>query len=121
MARQRSLSGAVILALAVMSVALIPAGMAGGQTWTFDEFPLPSADAWPQAMTVDGSGNLWFVEVGRDHVGRLIPAQATPGASNGFSEFALSVGAWPHRPQSQRLAVVCRVFPRRPGRCNIQR
>ena len=67
----------------------------GSPTWTLDEFPLPSDAAWPQALTSDGDGNLWFVEVGRDQVGRLTPAQATPGAGSGISELGLTLGAWP--------------------------
>jgi len=37
------------------------------------EYPVPTADARPQAIAADKSGHLWFVEVDNDEIGKLTP------------------------------------------------
>ncbi len=95
MLRRRWICSVLVVLLAFVCAAMPAATAIGNEGWTLAEFPLPGDAAWPQALAADSSGNLWFVEVGRDQVGRLIAAQATPGTTQGFSEFALTLGAWP--------------------------
>jgi virginiamycin B lyase len=45
-----------------------------GQTW---EFATPTKGARPYGIQVDLEGNVWFVEVGSEHVGKLDPTTGT--------------------------------------------
>lgn len=41
------------------------------------EFPTPTTKARPYGIQVDFDGNIWFVEVGSEHVGKLDPKTGT--------------------------------------------
>src|SRR5690349_9886366 len=49
-----------------------PAPAQGPRTTGITEFPLPTANAVPLAITTGPDGNLWFTE--SNHVGRVTPA-----------------------------------------------
>jgi streptogramin lyase len=78
---------------AVMMLAGAPAASAA----TLDYFTFPAGygvDDW--GVTADGAGNVWFTAKSPPHgqqptpsLGRLIPAQASPGTSNGIAFFPL--------------------------------
>lgn len=85
----RGLSTLVVVALAALAV-LLPASAAADPAAEY--FPLPEARAIGGGMTVDSSGDVWFGANGPTFanvppLGRLVPAQATPGTSNGISYF----------------------------------
>ncbi len=54
------------------------------------EYPVPAGpSSEPEGIIVGPDGALWFTERGAGQIGRLDPSLATPGTSNGFSEFAI--------------------------------
>src|ERR1700710_2946828 len=69
----------------------------GAAAATPDYFTFPAGygvDDW--GVTSDGAGNVWFTAKGPAHggqptpsLGRLIPAQASPGTSDGIAFFPL--------------------------------
>ncbi len=81
------------LALAMSMLVWAPAAVAV----TPDYFTFPAGygvDDW--GVTADGAGNVWFTAKSPDHgpqptpsLGRLIPAQASPGTSDGIAFFPL--------------------------------
>ncbi len=54
---------------------------------TFDIFLTPSGSTKPSGITVDFSGLVWAVERDGNSVVRLDPALASPGTSNGATEY----------------------------------
>jgi streptogramin lyase len=81
---------------------LLACGAPAARAATPDYFTFPagySVDDW--GVTADGAGNVWFTAKGPTHVStvsatqptpslaRLIPAQASPGTSNGIAFFPL--------------------------------
>jgi len=49
----------------------IPASPAGSIT----EFPVPTADSGPWAITAGPDGNLWFTEYDGNKIGRITPGK----------------------------------------------
>jgi virginiamycin B lyase len=68
-----------------------------------DEYVIPTSPSQPSGITNGPDGALWFVEENappgeRHKVGRLNPAQAVPGTSNGFTEYLIPTsGATPSK------------------------
>jgi hypothetical protein len=81
----------------IVGVVLLLAGAPAAMAATPEYFTFPAGygvDDW--GVTADGAGNVWFTAKSPPHgsqptpsLGRLIPAQASPGTSNGIAFFPL--------------------------------
>jgi streptogramin lyase len=81
----------------IAGVVLLLAGAPAAQAATPDYYTFPAGygvDDW--GVTADGAGNVWFTAKSPAHgsqptpsLGRLIPAQASPGTSDGIAIFPL--------------------------------
>jgi streptogramin lyase len=81
----------------IVGVLLLLAGAPAAAAATPEYYTFPAGygvDDW--GLTADGAGNVWFTAKSPAHggqptpsLGRLIPAQASPGTSNGIAFFPL--------------------------------
>jgi len=55
-------------------------------------FPLPSGSSRPNNIALGADGALWFTDNGTNSIGRIDPALATNGTSNGITEFPIPTG-----------------------------
>ena len=56
----------------------------------FEEYPLPNNGSSPSGIAIDpGTGVVWFTEFRGNRIGRLDPTLATPGTSDGITEFQI--------------------------------
>jgi len=53
----------------------------------FTEYLTPTPSSGPATLTTGPDGALWFVEHDANKIGRLNPALASPGTSNGITEY----------------------------------
>ncbi|GJL79085.1 MAG: virginiamycin B lyase [Nitrospinaceae bacterium] len=59
------------------------------QAVTIHEYVTPTPDSSPAGLAFDGEGNLWFTEINGNKIGKIDPAEAKPGTSQGVVEFDL--------------------------------
>jgi virginiamycin B lyase len=70
------------------------------------EYPLPAgATSEPEGITVGPDGALWFTERGAGQVGRLDIAAATPGTSDGITEYPVGTSV-PDRGSTEPVDLV---------------
>ncbi len=62
-------------------------GAGRGQAVTIEEYLTPTNDSSPTDLSFDADGILWFTEIQGNRIGKLDPAKAKAGTSDGFSEF----------------------------------
>ena len=48
------------------------------------EYPTPTTASSPAGLDFDSKGNLWFVEINGNKIGKLTPSQVEPGTSKGI-------------------------------------
>jgi virginiamycin B lyase len=71
------------------SVALIAEYTSAGQLQEFKiRATLPGTSLTPHLIAVDPGGNVWWTEGWTGMIGELNPAQASPGTTNGVTEYA---------------------------------
>jgi virginiamycin B lyase len=75
--------------LAALVLAATPSAAFG-----IDEFNVPTASSQPSGITVGPDGAIWFTQENspplmKHKIGRLDPATAVPGTSNGFTEYLI--------------------------------
>lgn len=80
-----------LLVLALSMLVWAPGAAVGA---TPDYYPLPTGHTIAGGVTADGAGNIWFGVQGvprgsqpTPSLARLVPAQASPGTSNGIATF----------------------------------
>jgi virginiamycin B lyase len=76
----------------VISIALFM--VAPSTAFAIDEFNVPTASSQPSGIAVGPDGAIWFTEENssgtpKAKIGRLDPAGAAPGTSNGFTEYSI--------------------------------
>jgi streptogramin lyase len=62
---------------------------------TITEYPLPVPNSRPGDIALGPDGRMWYVETESQKIGRIDPAAAVPGTSNGIAEFSLPAGSDP--------------------------
>ena len=67
------------------------------------EYLTPTADSSPAGLEFDSKGNLWFVEINGNKVGKLVPSKVEPGTSKGIVEYEL-----PHANSKPQYLMVSR-------------
>jgi len=53
------------------------------------EYLTPTSDSSPAGLDFDSKGNLWFVEINGNKIGKLTPSEVVPGTSKGIIEYVL--------------------------------
>ena len=53
------------------------------------EYLTPTSDSSPAGLDFDSKGNLWFVEINGNKIGKLTPSKVEPGTSKGIIEYEL--------------------------------
>jgi virginiamycin B lyase len=69
----------------------IPTNATSGSQIT--EYKIPSIPAEPKNITVGPDGAIWFTECIQGKIGRLDLAKASPGTSNGMTEYSIPSGS----------------------------
>jgi virginiamycin B lyase len=62
-------------------------------THAISEFAVPTPLSQPRAIAAGPDGAMWFTEFGTNKIGRIDPKLATPGTSNGITEFSPTAGS----------------------------
>ena len=57
-----------------------------------EEYVTPSPDSSPTDLAFDTQGHLWFTMMNANKIGRLVPAKAKAGRSDGITEYTVKVG-----------------------------
>ena len=67
------------------------------------EYPTPTTASSPAGLDFDSKGNLWFVEINGNKIGKLTPSEVAPGTSKGIVEYEL-----PHKNSKPQYLMVSR-------------
>lgn len=56
---------------------------------TIEEYHTPTPDSSPTDLQFDSQGNLWFTMINASKLGKMVPAQAKAGKSDGITEYSV--------------------------------
>lgn len=59
------------------------------------QYPLLAADSGPTGIAIDQAGDIWVAQHLTGTVTELVPSKATPGTTDGETEYALAAGSSP--------------------------
>lgn len=85
----RLLGKAFPLLLLTLALPLSVVHAVTAQAITIEEYPTPTPDSSPTDLHFDSQGNLWFTMINANKLGRLVPALAKPGRSEGITEYPI--------------------------------
>ncbi len=86
-----------------MAIALVMGLTGMAQAETIIEYLTPTAASSPAGLDFDSKGNLWFVEINGNKVGKLTPGKVKEGTSDGVIEYEL-----PHANSRPQYLIVSR-------------
>lgn len=65
----------------------VPVARADTPPVKIEEYSTPTPDSSPTDLHFDHQGNLWFTMINANKIGKLVPAQAKAGGSEGITEY----------------------------------